>query len=550
MIATTKQKRASTATIPAVAYIRMSSSKQEASPERQREEITRLAERHGYHVVREYSDEAVSGAATHKRHGFLRMVKDAETKGDFRVILVWDLSRFGRFDSVESGKYVDTLRRASVELHTVTEGRIDWTTFGGRLLYTINQEAKNQFLVDLSHNIRSGLRRKAERGQLHCLVPYGMVKEVRDETGSVVRCVRYGERFRVPRTWSSRLVPDDGEQRKVVEWIFREFAGKDMSIRSLAIALTEQGVASPRGTDFWGASTVRQILMNPAYAGIYRRGVKPSVKFSSADPLIVLEDNHPAIVSRKIFDKAQARLFARREKGGRGTKRSRRLSGLLRCGHCGGGMALRPYKKDGRARDLYYFHCFDVRRCHTRMVSERWLESLLCRYIQLAFMSPEAEGELRRAVERRARVARAEASGASAERRRLTRSLKELEKKIRRGESNLVLLERDEIPAARKALSKLREQRGHLEASLEALGAAGAAAGRSVDEAVAKAMSELGRLYERLGDADTVTAREAFRALFARVRLFWHPRNGQRNWKLARIEIEAGDALDFVSTTL
>jgi site-specific DNA recombinase len=56
--------------INAVAYIRMSSDKQEASPKQQREEITKLANREGYRILRWYIDEAISGDATEKRLQF------------------------------------------------------------------------------------------------------------------------------------------------------------------------------------------------------------------------------------------------------------------------------------------------------------------------------------------------------------------------------------------------------------------------------------------------------------------------------------------------
>ncbi len=48
--------------ITAVAYVRMSSNKQEASPNQQREEITKLAEREGYRIIRWYTDETPAEA--------------------------------------------------------------------------------------------------------------------------------------------------------------------------------------------------------------------------------------------------------------------------------------------------------------------------------------------------------------------------------------------------------------------------------------------------------------------------------------------------------
>ena len=53
----------STKLTPAVAYIRMSSGKQEASPDQQRAEVKKLAKRHKCKILREYFDEAISDGA-------------------------------------------------------------------------------------------------------------------------------------------------------------------------------------------------------------------------------------------------------------------------------------------------------------------------------------------------------------------------------------------------------------------------------------------------------------------------------------------------------
>ena len=110
--------------INAVAYVRMSSDKQEASLKQQREEITKLAEREGYRIIRWYTDKAVSGDATEKRVQFQQTIKDAQS-GEFKAILSWDQDRFGRFDSIEVGHWIYPLPKAGVCLVTVAQGRID-----------------------------------------------------------------------------------------------------------------------------------------------------------------------------------------------------------------------------------------------------------------------------------------------------------------------------------------------------------------------------------------------------------------------------------------
>ena len=81
--------------------------------------------------------------ATEKRVAFQQMIRDAEEKGDFAVILCWDQDRFGRFDSIEAGRWIYPLRQAGVWLITVAQGRIDWNDFTGRVMYGIIQEGKH-----------------------------------------------------------------------------------------------------------------------------------------------------------------------------------------------------------------------------------------------------------------------------------------------------------------------------------------------------------------------------------------------------------------------
>ena len=114
--------------IPAVSYIRMSDEKQEESPDQQRSEVSKLEKANGYHVIREYFDSGISGDATEKRIEFQRMIADA-VSGEFKAILCWDQDRFGRFDSIEAGRWIYPLRQAGVHLHTVAQGVINWNDF-------------------------------------------------------------------------------------------------------------------------------------------------------------------------------------------------------------------------------------------------------------------------------------------------------------------------------------------------------------------------------------------------------------------------------------
>src|SRR5262245_11726128 len=126
--------RNSSGLIPAVAYLRRSTDKQEASIPDQRAAVTRYAAEHGYRIIAEYIDDGISGDATDKRLDFQRMRIDTSS-GKFQAVLCWDQDRFGRFDSLEAGYWIHPYRKAKVRLVTVNDGPIDWEDFTGRIMF-------------------------------------------------------------------------------------------------------------------------------------------------------------------------------------------------------------------------------------------------------------------------------------------------------------------------------------------------------------------------------------------------------------------------------
>ena len=108
------ESRAEAAT-PAVAYLRRSTDKQEQSIADQRAEIARYAGEHGYRLVGEYTDDAISGTSAEQRPGFQKMIADAPA-GGFKAVIVWNSDRFSRGDVTETEHYRYLLRKAGVTL--------------------------------------------------------------------------------------------------------------------------------------------------------------------------------------------------------------------------------------------------------------------------------------------------------------------------------------------------------------------------------------------------------------------------------------------------
>jgi DNA invertase Pin-like site-specific DNA recombinase len=82
----------------AAQYVRMSTDYQRFSIENQAAVIATYAQVHGFKIVRTYRDEGQSGLKLKNRAGLIQLLDDVQSGDtDFRHILVYDVSRWGRF---------------------------------------------------------------------------------------------------------------------------------------------------------------------------------------------------------------------------------------------------------------------------------------------------------------------------------------------------------------------------------------------------------------------------------------------------------------------
>jgi len=102
----------------AVQYVRMSTEHQKYSTETQSDIIAEYAERNGMQVIRTYADDGKSGLKIDGRNALKRLIADVEGgQADFEVILVYDISRWGRFqDADESAYYEYICKRAGIRV--------------------------------------------------------------------------------------------------------------------------------------------------------------------------------------------------------------------------------------------------------------------------------------------------------------------------------------------------------------------------------------------------------------------------------------------------
>jgi DNA invertase Pin-like site-specific DNA recombinase len=89
----------------AAQYIRMSTDRQDLSPTTQREAIAAYAAARNLEIVATYEDEGRSGIHLKNRPALLRLLSDVTTAKQFSTVLVYDVSRWGRFQDTDAAAY-------------------------------------------------------------------------------------------------------------------------------------------------------------------------------------------------------------------------------------------------------------------------------------------------------------------------------------------------------------------------------------------------------------------------------------------------------------
>jgi len=364
----------STRAIKAVGYARRSTDMQERSIPDQQAFVQRWAKENGYSIERWYVDDAISGTSAKGRVSFERMMKDAEG-GGFAAVLCYDMSRFSRGGTNETGYYLHRLSMAGVQVIFCAEGIPEGEE--GELLQGVKSWQARQYSVKLSRDCIRGQHSTvtARRSAMGGRAPYGYDRQYISSDGKVLRTVRTladgrrqefgpdGKHVRyidagqpMGRKMKSdvvRLVPGDPKQIKAVRLMF-EMCAKGFGFRSIVIALNDRGIPGPMRSR-WNQMAVKSILQNPCYYGAlaWNRRTFGKIHGVSADGTarakrrgestrnpkdcwVVIDDVHEPLISREMFDAAQAAMAKRRNAGGLARPTQRYLlSGLLKCTNCG-----------------------------------------------------------------------------------------------------------------------------------------------------------------------------------------------------------------------
>lgn len=314
------QRSAEARPIRAAEYVRMSTEHQQYSTENQRDVIRQWAENRGFVVTRTYEDGGKSGLRIAGRDALQRLIEDVQSgRADFDVILVYDVSRWGRFlDADESAYYEYICRRSNVNVHYCAEQFENDGSAISTMLKGFKRFTAGEYSRELSVKVFHGQCRLVELGFHQGGAPgFGLRRMLRDQAGQPKGMLNRGEEKSI-QTDRVILVPGPPEEVEIVRWMYHAFVEEGKAESEIAKILNGRGVQTDLGR-LWTRGAVHQVLTNEKYIGnnIYNRisfKLKQKRVVNPANMWIRANGAFEPVIPADLFDAAQKIVLKRSEK--------------------------------------------------------------------------------------------------------------------------------------------------------------------------------------------------------------------------------------------
>ncbi len=361
-------------------YYRLSRDEDEElnSLNNQRKIIYNFAVSNGHEVVGESFDDNVSGMHFN-REGIDKIYEVVEA-GKIEAIIVKDLSRLGRHRT-QTALFIDYLREHDVRVLSATEN-IDTFNENDDLIIGFKGLVNDFYARDGSRRVRTGYRQKQKEG-IVTIPPFGYFKD--KNTKKVVIIEEAAETVRlifsayVGGSGMKAIARTLNEQRRKTPALMQA------ELLNKRLPNTQDGILKKY---LWDATMVARILKDESYIGTLichkseRNKINKTFRFTDPEEQFRHENYLPIIVTREIWEQAQALLAERKEKNVRaGTNGGiLRYGGLLRCKDCGRTFIGKRIKLKSGERVAYVcdtYHRYGKEHCSSHMVDEETLDRLI-----------------------------------------------------------------------------------------------------------------------------------------------------------------------------
>jgi DNA invertase Pin-like site-specific DNA recombinase len=204
----------------AAQYVRMSTDHQKYSIENQAAAIAAYAAHRDITIVRTYADHGRSGVRIDGREELQRLIKDVRNRQtDFTLILVYDISRWRRFQDADETAYEFLCKEAGIRVLYCAEQFENDGSLVSAILKNMKRVMAGEYSCDLSTKVSTGQMRGASLGFWQGgPAGYGMRRQLIDEYGTKKAVLEYGQRknLKADRTI---LVPGPKSEINVIKRI-------------------------------------------------------------------------------------------------------------------------------------------------------------------------------------------------------------------------------------------------------------------------------------------------------------------------------------------
>ena len=306
-------------------YIRVSTDDpaQEDSYEAQERYFSRLLySRPDWDSVGVYSDYGISGTKKEKRTGLNRLLRHCE-QGCIDRVICKSISRLSR-NTADTVAIIRRLQELGITCYFEKES-LDTGDMKSEFILTTLAALAQEESRTISENLRWSFDRRAPKGDLPNYEVYGY--RLSDE----IEVTDTGYRRR-----KAEIIPDEAE---VIKEIFRLYAD-GLSITDISHVLNHRKIPAPDSDCGWTIGRLRYILRNERYCGdvlTHKHYTEDHLthkqkRNNGEVPQFYIQDHHPAIITRELFQKVQSLL---RNTHTTHARTEYPYSGRLVCAHCG-----------------------------------------------------------------------------------------------------------------------------------------------------------------------------------------------------------------------
>jgi DNA invertase Pin-like site-specific DNA recombinase len=253
---------------PVAQYLRMSTEHQQYSLDNQRVAIQTYADAHRFQVVQTYTDGAKSGVVLKRRNGLRQLLQDVMGgKPEYKGILVYDVSRWGRFqDADEAAHYEFLCKSAGIPIHYCAETFINDGALPNMLMKALKRTMAGEYSRELGVRVLAGLKRLARLGFKQGGCPgYGLRRMLVSAKGEPKLQLAQGERKSIT-TDRVILVPGPTGEVECIREIYRMFIEEKRTVYGIARELNRRKTKYI-GDAKWDHTAVYSVLSHPKYAG-------------------------------------------------------------------------------------------------------------------------------------------------------------------------------------------------------------------------------------------------------------------------------------------